>query len=754
MTQTLNLNTIALLEPQQAIEHALRWLKTQAQPLHLLIQTVETSYTISEKNKGEKVYRRLKKAAKEQAGIDEPLGCLVFYMHRGRAYGLAVFFGYHHEENSFESQETARQIEGFIRQLPPKGYLNGYRFLLPLLRLCLWVYGLKNTLIHYKSPIKIPSFQPNPDLINITKNTLVYQWGTVDRLFRVVLTQSPRHPERIALSVEIPLYQKFENDQDRYACWRITDIDQQLMWYDLTKAIEKRTINQIRRIKKSYKNYIVNANTTVEKALRSRLINELYWNGVWEAFLAEAAIAYERCAFVVTDEVLLPKKEKTHFHLTTQPMGMQLNTASTWHPDGKVFRFNYAVVGEKNNDDKFKAMHRTIQERIEQFNQKNSACPVVLKAVPFNQALQGIDLLIDTIAKPAKNSWVKASSKEVLDVYGHYRRKNLQQSQLSATQSLRYALIAKDKGKSYAALYRVLLDLIAKKWLKNEPSSYQVPAALAIDQPKQFLVMGSFNWYQKKRGPAAALSNLYTVFYQLALNPAKESSSLFTVSQPQWINQLDSSKHAVQQQGLLSYLASHSQSSSHAQQLHRLLFKELALHHDVVELLDNDFLHHGAVYLFEIHKGGLQTIWHIDPTNSPYLLPDLRYDLTTSLSFMDYVTALIKSQCLSRKKNLSAMEENKRLTKEAHYHIQRQGNELLIARKLFNEQANSDKIRLLSVQRLYSKIQDTELSTIDIQPIIAGLMQDSVGQFAESGVRQLLFEKLITLMISDAPPYI
>lgn len=703
-------NSIQLPAPDGAIKQLLIWLAEHTQELGILICCVESAYEIGEK--GDKVFGLLKEevikalSLEGDSTIDQKnLDSLVFYMHNGVARGLSITFGCHEAQDPTIVAECKKEVYAFIAALPKSKPWRSDIFLLSLLRMCLSIYGLN---------------------LGFSNDSLLYRWPENNDKFRVQLSQAPDTKNEIHLQVIKPLKNSRKSSN----------------WY-------KRYYSPPNPNNPGKTREKVEKELTTQ--LRTRLVNEVFWNALLESLLTEANIPFQRLQFTPTLDVRMPKEQHDEFILSMQPMGADLSNLAKKYQRKKGFALCYAFMAtEDTSETELEELRKAITKAVATLNEKDSAAQLYLKEVPFKTNLTGIDVVIDIKENEedtGADSWKSSHEKTRLDYYGQYRKKTIKAGNIATKQLISSYLLTGSNADN--VLYRCITDALLKKWLISPSALRQVQAKLPPLESQQFIVMSTKNWRQIHSNNTPATYNFFTAFYKISLLCDASVDNTMLIQAPQISAQWGVSKSSKEKTTLFSYLEKAARSQHHAQTLHQLL-TTISLNTTVISRISDKFLNHDTTYLFEVKNNALVCIWEILPDHQASLIPDIHDNYNVKEDdFRQFISQCLQDGLFSRDEKYSRIIENKRLVADAEYDIQYAGNEVLIARKMFSEKQHTKRVLLQRMRRIYHLAPSSELQEHDLQPILAGLIGDAGAQSSRSGAKQSFYEKLIKLMISD-----
>lgn len=777
-------NSIQFHKPKELTENLLRWLAENANTLGLLIYCVETTY--QEGEKGDQVFTQLKKQALKTLAENceegdriihqKNLGSLVFYMSLGIARGLSITFGRYEARDTRLDAEQKKDIQAFIHQLQNSTLARPDLFQLPLLRMCLTIYALRKTLAGYTQQTQQQALMNNEyAILGFSNDSLVYRWAGNNDIFRVNLSHAFGAEAEIHLSVIKPIGNPFQENDVAQLSWRLTDEENKLIFYDRSALSSKKNLGNKKKNNdyKHYSSHIIKEKDTTQdakyrlkspeeiekelkKQLSTRMVNEVFWNAQLEEFLTEANIAHSRLLFSPGLSVRMPQEQHEKFVLSTQPMGADLSALAKTHQRKNGYSFRYALMADPGGEAECEELRGLLTEVVKKLNEKKlnkKAKPpqLHLKEVTFSPKLSQTDLVID-IKTDAQDTvpdlWKNAPQNLWLDYYGQDRKQTIQANTVGGKQLISSFLFQTEGA--VEVLYRSVTDLLLKKWLRSSPALRYIQASLTPLPRQHLLIMGTRLWRQTKSTQTPTPYNIFTAFYAVELGFDSDVDwNVMHIKEPQLNPVWNANKSTLQKSGFLSYLTQTKATQTHAQRLYDLV-NAIPNNTALLARLQERFLNHGITYLFEIEANSILAVWEIIPEHNASLIPDFQYDLKKEGAiYAPFLTKSLENGAFSREENLSQIIENKRLVKEAEYEIQYSGNEVLIARKIYSEQQNTNRVLLQRIHRIYDAKASEELTEHDLRPILAGLITDAGTSSQLSGAKQSFYEKLIKLMISD-----
>ena len=516
----------------------------------------------------------------------------------------------------------------------------------------------------------------------------------------------------------------------------------------------------------------------VNAQLKTRLINEKFWSDELNGLLQQAGVKATRLLFTPNARAFVSKGEHGENTLSHAPMGADLRPlAPSFHEESGI-TLVYAFMGGQGREEFVETLRDKLLRAANTLNEKKRATArLTLREVDYHERLEGIDLVIDVIldnenkvkaAQLAKEKgesvdedednhlvygWKTAHAGLQLDDYGQYRKLTIDASRVADKQLVSsVTLLGKDINSISSILLRCAHEIMLKKWFAQGSAHRRVQVDMAPLSPQRLIVMGLKKWRQKDSGKKPAPFNCFTAFYEVNLFHDRDTGNTMRVSRPQIMTQWGREEEKSESR-FLKQLDAACVDHEYAITILPLLMNNLT-GSEVLQRMDAYGLNDNTTYLFDVStdsagENELLAIWEIIPEYHAALAPNLINMENNEPTFTRFIEKAINSGSFSRAQGSSQIGENKRLKKDAEYDIQYAGNEVIIARKNYSENAALKRTLLQRARRIFNAKGESELTQADIAPIVAGLLSDEGTVHKLSGAKQSLYEKLIKLAISD-----
>ena len=728
MSKSYFQNNIAIQDVGNFNANLIDWLIANSANLNLLVLPVSApcgDYKTAPALLKAKVQGEIRSMSENTQVLASNIGCIAFFVNDGKAHGISVTFG-----NNFISEDKLptyhRRLNSFKRAIPKRCNELTFRFSLPLLRMCLAIYGIRHELASINT-----SDLEEYALLSFAKEKLYYSWNKT--LFKVDVTQVQDSNDQIVLYVRNP--QTSLDAKKRLESHRFSNAQTGLTWFDTTD-LKLKSFKDSKKL--PYKHYLGLAlsqdpnkiQENVAKQLNTRMINEVMWNGLLEALLKEAGVAFVREKFENYKEIAIKPEFQQSRSLTQHPLGMDLSGVAL---DNRIIEICYTVDSSLQDE----------REYIGDFLREILACffdgspyGFLLKEFEYGTCFSHLDLVIGVM--PDEDLYWKSSfTDDALDDYGRFKKESMRKGAPSTVQFLSHTALA---GSGHE-LVRAVIENLAKRWICQDTFSRKIEAeGVQCDKEIELLVMGSLSWKHKGQTKSPT-SNFSMMLYKIALKDE------MTFSRPEMIFNDKFVKAKVG--GIVPYLMRYSEHSSYAGTLASALSSAPALV-NVVHTIDNDFRLSDTLYLFQMEGGKIQKVFSINNT-AICLIPDMQYIPSATNTFKEQLAVWLTEGRMTRNESISYVGENKRSKSDAEYQGRLAGNAYYLTRKSYSENQKANRHLVKKISKIFDANQKENILFAEADAVLfdAGLMSDLAGAYKNSGVKKTIYEKIISLGISD-----
>ncbi|SEQ11390.1 hypothetical protein SAMN03080615_00485 [Amphritea atlantica] len=728
MSKSYFQNNIAIQDVGNFNANLIDWLIENSTSLNLLVLPVSvpcSDYKTATALLKAKVQDEIRSMSENTQDLVSNIGCVSFFINDGKAHGISITFG-----NNFISEDKLptyhRRLNSFKRAIPQRCNELTFRFSLPLLRMCLAVYGIRHELTSIKA-----SDLDEYALLSFAREKLYYSWDKT--LFKVELAQVQDSDNQIVLYVRNP--QTSLDAKKRLESLRFSNAETGLTWFDTTD-LKLKSFKDSKKL--PYKHYLGLAlsqdpskiQENVAKQLNTRMINEVMWNGLLEALLKDAGIAFRRERFENYKEIAIKSEYQQSRSLTQYPLGMDLSEIVL---NNNVIEICYTVDTSLQNQREY--IGDFLRENLASFFD-GSPYGFGLKEFEYGTCFSHLDLVIG-VMPDEDHYWKSSSNDDGLDDYGRFKKESLRKGSPSSVQFLSHTAIA---GSGHE-LVRVVIENLAKRWICQDTFSRKIEAeGVQCDKEIELLVMGSLSWKHKGQTKSPT-SNFSMMLYKIALKDE------MTFSRPEII--FDDKFIKAKVGGIVPYLMRYSEHSSYAGTLTSALSSAPALA-NVIHTIDNDFRLSDTLYLFHMEGGQIQKVFSINNT-AICLIPDMQYVSSATNTFKEQLTAWLTEGRMTRNESISYVGENKKSKSDAEYQGRLAGNTYYLTRKSYSENQKANRHLVKKISKIFDADQKENLSFTEADAALfdAGLMSDLAGAYKDSGVKKTIYEKIISLGISD-----
>ena len=758
-----HLNSIKLKDTTAFSIKIINWLIDNSKKLNLLIMPVSAPY---EKIDRKKMFidlknQVIKELPKESADLSN-VGSMVFFYENGMAHGLSITFG--KNDLPDKDRETYdRRLSAFKQKMPSRMYGFG----MPLLRMALSIYGIRDSLAYIALQADLKSYT----LLGFSKENLFYTWGK--DLLKVSLSQTYGNDNDIFLHVRQPL--TILNKKEREDALLFSNYETGLTFYD--GSIKKQTYKEMKKasykkafspkagkddmdewVKKSYKD-----------VMETRQANEVYWNGLLETLLNEAGVEFSRNTFSSERSISIKREFRKNRLLTSSPIGIDSSDIVGISED--EIRMTYVI--DDSEPGRVQKIKHALCESLKNLTEK-SKINIALHEPVSSKGISDADIIIGAMPDE-KDQWRVCQLESNTDAYGKQRRSKLTDGKVSESQFIEDSkLLDQFKKESFNkktqetkkeyyesdVLSKAITEVILKKWISSDVFSRKIESNIEpIEKERSFIAFSSLSWKIKaKEKPVLDKKTKDKLRKSMSDEPKDSPFNFFSTcfefsiggDTMNFRNMDILSDFGLRKQSVHKSLSGYLQSKGRSQSTSIKLAGHLNnLDSYFVSQIDEGFKNSGSLYLFETEGIEIIGIWKLEPSQE-CLLTEMSFSPNDE-SIEQFIKKELRSGGFSRASNVSNIGENKKATHEAEYECDISGDRIKIARKILSEKMKMDRALLKEFRKVYTKGQSSKpvFTEHDAVPIYAGLMSDIIGVLNESGIKETIYEKITTLAIGS-----